>query len=212
MCLCTVFCWTSLYSQEEVGNGLLFPQFENGIVVFKNGTRSAASLNYSMLQQKMLFSDNGNVMEFADPTTILLITIGEQRFFPIGTNGVFYEEIIAGNAAFFIQHKANMISQGKEAGYGGYSQTSATTSFSSIEGAGGVGRVELVAKEKFKLKVDRIYYIRSGNNYKRFVNAKSLGKLFKGQSAKIESFAKEQSINFLKIDDVAKIIAYSFSL
>jgi len=40
MCLCAVFCVNSLFAQEELGDGLLLPQFERGIVIFKNGTRS----------------------------------------------------------------------------------------------------------------------------------------------------------------------------
>jgi hypothetical protein len=39
-----------------------------------------------------------------------------------------------------------------------------------------------------------------------------LGKLFKGQAPMITQFAKEQSINFSKIEDVAKIVEYGFSL
>jgi len=221
ICLFAVFCYNSLYAQEEEGNGFLFPQFENGVVIFKNGTRTAASLNYNMLQQKMLFKDKeNNMLEFANIPAILAVTIGERRFFPITSNGVFYEEIKTGDFSFFVQYKAIMMSQGKEAGYGGYSQTSAITSIGSIQGGSissnagslGSGRVNLEINEKFKLRKERLYYIKSGKNYKRFVSAKTLGKLFKGQASKIEGFAKEQSIDFTKTEDVARIVEYGFSM
>jgi len=225
--LCAIFCFSSLFAQlpqdEEIGNGLFFPAFEKGFVIFKNGSRSQAMLNYSMLQQKMWFLDSeNNIMELANISTVSAVIIGDKRFLP-ASGGAFYEEVHTGNGSFFIQHKANILSQGKAAGYGGYSQTSAVTSVGSISGGSfegqggtfgmqGIGRVELVANEKFKLKKDCIYFIKSGNSYKRFYSAKTLGKLFKGQSAKIEVFAKENAINFTKPEDISKIVAYSYGL
>jgi len=223
-CLCAVFCFNSLFAQEEMGDGFLFPQFESGIVVFKNGTRTPAPLNYNMLQQVMMFLDNeNNMMEFADLSNILVVIIGERRFFPISLKGMFYEEIKAGEGSFFVQHKAVMISQGKAAAYGGYSQTSSVTSISSIQGGSmdsqggtlgiiGLGRTDLKVDEKFKMRKECSFFIKSGNGYKRFTSAKSLGKLFKGQASKIDEYAKEHSISFSNQEDIAKITEYTFSL
>ena len=224
--LCAIFCFSSLFAQvEEIGNGLLFPEFEKGFVIFKNGSRSQAMLNYCMLQKKMLYQDNeNNIMEFANIYDVSAVIIGDKRFLPVSV-GVFYEEVHTGSGSFFIQHKASILSQGKVAGYGGYSQTSAVTSVGylsitggSLERQGGIfgmqgtSRVDLVANEKFMLKKDCIYFIKSGNSYKRFYSAKTLGKLFNGQSAKIEGFAKKQSINFTKTEDISKIVAYGYGL
>ena len=223
ICLFAVFWVNSLFAQEELGDGLLFPQFESGFVVFKKGSRVPAQLNYNMLQQTMLFLDNeNNVMELAELNSILVVLIGERRFFPISSKGIFYEEVIAGEGSFFIQHRAVMLSQGKAAAYGGYSQTSAVTSIGSIQGGSmesqgtlgvlGVGRTELKVDEKFRMKRESGYFIKSGNSYKRFISAKTLGKLFKGQASKIQEYAKEQSIDFSNIEDIAKITEYAFSL
>ena len=214
ICLFAVFWVNSLFAQEELGNGLLFPQFENGIVVYKKGSRIPVQLNYNMLQQAMLYLDNeNNVMELAELNNILVVLIGERRFLPI--KGIFYEEVIAGEGSFFIQHKAVMISQGKAAAYGGYSQTSAITSIESIQGSSTDTRgsyTELKVDEKFRMKRESGYYIKSGNSYKRFISAKTLGKLFKGQASKIQEYAKEQSIDFSNTEDIAKITEYAFSL
>ena len=206
-------CFNSLFAQEEIGNGLLFPQFEKGEVVFKAGMRNSAMLNYNIVQQEMLFQDNDNtIMALADPAEVLVVIIGERRFFPISSKGIFYEEIQAGEGSFFVQHKATVISEGKGAGYGGYSQTSSITQYGSIFGSSSGNVYYLNPDEKFRLKNDNFYYILSGKNYKRFNSAKALGKLFKGNESKIEAFAKEQSINFSKIEDVSRIIEYGYSL
>lgn len=206
-------CLNPLFAQDEMGNGLLFPQFEKGTVVFKNGSRTPALLNYNMLQEEMLFQDaNSTVMVLANPVDILVVIIGEQRFSPISSKGIFYQEIQAGNGSFFVQHKAAMLSEGKAAAYGGYSQTSSITAYGSLYNAESGTVYNLNINEKFKLKIDNFYYILSGKNYKKFNNAKSLGKLFKGNESKIEQFAKEQSINFNKIEDITRIVEYGYSI
>ena len=213
LCICLCFCFNTLFAQqEELEYGFLLPQFESGFVVFKNGMRSSASLNYSMLKQAMMFMDKENViLEFADPLSILVVIIGERRFFPVSSKGTFYEEIKTGNGFFYVNYKAFMASQGKEAAYGGYSQTSASTSLGSFENNSSI-RVKLKSSEKFSMKTENSYFIKSGDKYKRIFSAKTLGKLFKGQTSKIEEFAKEQSIDFSKPDDIAKIVEYAFNL
>jgi len=49
--------FNSLYAQEELGTGMLFPQFEKGVVVFKSGVQSSATFNYDMILGQMLFLD-----------------------------------------------------------------------------------------------------------------------------------------------------------
>jgi len=207
--LCSI---NSLIAQEEMGTGFLLPQFENGIVIFKDGSRSAASLNYSMLNQEMLFMDvNKEIKAIANVPKILAVIIGEKRFVPASSKNIFYEEIEVENGFFFVQHKATMVSAGKAAAYGGYSQTTSTTSYTTYStGAGNI--YELKPDEKFRLKMETLYYIQSGKSYKRFFSAKTLGKLFKGHESKIEEYAKNQSTDFSKIDEISDIVEYGFSL
>jgi len=205
-------CFNSLFAQEEEGNGMLFPQFEKGIVVFKNEVRSAASLNYSMVQQEMVFLNaDSTVLSLANPAEVLVVIIGERRFLPVSSGSAFYEEIEAGKGSFFVQRSATMISAGKATAYGGYSQTSSVTSYESIQTSSGVYQ-KLSPNEKFKLNVDVNYYLKFGDSYKRFFSVKTLGKLFKGHEAEIEAFAKDQSVDFSKTDDIARIVEYGYSL
>jgi hypothetical protein len=201
-----------LFAQEEIGNGMLFPQFEKGTVVFKNGTRTSASLNYSMTQQEMLFlNPDSTMMAIANPLEVIVVTIGEHRFLPVSVEGLFYEEIQAGTGSFFVQRKATPLSEGKASGYGGYSQTTAITSYGNIyDGSGNF--VKLNPDEKFRLKIECIYYLKSGNSFKKFFSAKTLGKLFKGHEKDIEEFANKQSVNFSKIGDINRIVEYGYSL
>jgi hypothetical protein len=203
--------FNSLFAQQEVGNGMLFPNFEKGMVNFKNGTSSSATLNYNMMQEEMVFlSPDSMIMAVANPLEVAVVIIENRRFLPISAKGVFYEEIQAGKGSFFVQRKAAMLSQGKAAGYGGYSQTSSVDSYESFHSNGTY--VKLNPDEKFTIKADSIFYLKFGDSYKRFFSAKTLGKLFKGHEAEVEEFAEKQSVNFSKTSDVARIVEYGYSL
>lgn len=205
------FC-NSLFAQKESSNRLLFPYFEKGIIIFKTEVCSPALLNYDMLEQNMVFMEaDSSIFSINNHREILAVVIGERRFLPISSKGIFYEEIQTGKGSFFVNRSAHMFSEGKEAAYGGYSQTSSVTSYGSWRDNMGTS-VTLNTNEKFKLEINYFYYLKSGNRYKRFFSAKTLGKLFKGHESEIKEFANEQSINFAKTDDVARIVEYGYSL
>ena len=204
--------FTSLFAQEESGNGLLLPRFEKGIVVYKNGVRSSASLNYDMIRQQMVLLDaDSTVMGLGNLSEVSAVIIGERRFLPASPQGVSYEVIPAGKASFFVKRKATLLSKGKPLPFGGYSQTSSAISYGSWQTELG-GTVKLNRNEELQLDIKYTYYLKSGNSYKSFYSAKTLGKLFKGYTSDIEKFANEQSINFSKMEDIARIVEYACSL
>jgi len=205
--------FNSLFAQEESGNGRLFPQFEKGTVFLKNGRQSSTVFNYDMLQEQMLLLNaDSTERKFTNPLDVItLIKIGERIFRPVSSKGIFYEEIKAGEGSFFIHRKAFYLSAGKPSGYGGYSQTQASDSYSIYQTAD-KGFVQMKSGEKFKLVLDSVFYLQSGNKYKKFNSAKTLGKLFKGHESEIKTFADKESINFRKMEDVARIVKYGYSL
>jgi hypothetical protein len=212
----TVFvlcCFQPLFAQEEMSNGMVFPQFEQGTVIFRNGSRSSALLNYNMVQEEMLFKDaNGTVLAIANPLDVAVVLIGERRFLPASSKGAFYEEIKTETGSFFVQRKASIVSAGKRSAYGGYSQTTSISTVNSLY-SGVSGQVtELTPDEKFNIRTVSSYYLLSGNNFRKFSSARDLGRLFRGQQSKIEEFAREHSINFSIADDVARVVEYGYSL
>jgi len=213
ICIFAIFFFNSTFAQDEVGNGLLLPKFENGTVVFKNGSRSSALLNYDIVQQEMLFINADSMaLAISNPQDIIVVIIGERRFLPVSSEGIFYEEIPAGTGSFFVHRKASMISKGKAAAYGGYSSTSSTTTLGAYHDSSSGVSFKMKQNEQFNLTKSVTYYLKSGNSYKRFNSAKSLGKLFKGRESEILKFANEQSVNFSKIDDIKQIVEYGYSL
>jgi len=97
-------------STEDNRTVYLFPDFERGIIAFKNNTRSAALFNYELTKQKMVFIDaDSMVMAIKNPSEVLAVVVGENRFLPASSKGVFYQEMKAGSGLFYIHRKANII-------------------------------------------------------------------------------------------------------
>lgn len=210
--LCTLMCFCNLFAQEVQDYGFLFPQFTNGLVNFKNKTNTQAFLNYSTINQEMVFIDkDSTIMEFINTSDIASVTIDDRSFIPIPSKRFFFEVIRTKNGSFYVQYVSYLVSQGKATAYGAYSETVAQTSIGNITNSSS-RYLKLQPDEKFRMKREEFFYLKSGNKYKKIISVKSFSKLFKGQSSQIEKFAEDNSINFSKSDDIAKIAEYAFDL
>ena len=60
----------------------LYPQFKHGTVYFKNGSASAAKLNYNSLTDEMVFIDNkGDTLILTNENTVNYITVDKDIFY-----------------------------------------------------------------------------------------------------------------------------------
>jgi len=199
---------TILFAQEAESNGYIFPDFTDGIVFNKDGSRISAKLNYYTIEQKMLFKDaEGKIMEFGVPESVEAVNI-KDRFFVNSGNGPFYEQIAVGETEYYVQWSAKILSSGKGVGYGGYSNTTAVTNLSGIGNAGDF--TPLNADEKVMTLTECNYYLKIKNSFKKINSLKILVKLFKKQQAEIESFVSVQKIDFTKASDIAKVAVFCY--
>jgi len=195
-----------LFAEKTLSNGFIFPDFKQGVVTLKNGSNLAGELNYYYVNQKMLFRDNGKINEFAEPASVVAVTIDGRLFINVG-NGTFYEQVPAGDGFYYIQWFAKVIGGGKGVAYGGYSGLSSVKTMGSFnDGGGNYGNLKL--NEKYETEIKCNYYLNIKNKYKRIDSANALDKLFKGHEAEIESFVKEQNIDFEKSSDIAKVAEF----
>lgn len=197
---------TYLFAQEAESNGYIFPDFADGFVFNKDGSRITAKLNYYTIEQKMLFKDaEGKIMEFGIPESVEAVSINDRYFVNSGM-GPFYERIAAGETNYYIQWSAKILSSGKGVGYGGYSSTTAVTNISGIGSAGDFK--PLSADEKVMTLTECTFYLKIKNIYKRVNSLKALVKLFKKQQVEIENFVTDQKIDFTKASDIAKVAVF----
>jgi hypothetical protein len=190
----------------------LFPQFEKGYVVLKEGnTQLPAQLNYDLSEERMLYIEAEDVMNELNAEAVTAVVIGGRAFFPAGKNQAFYERIETGdNKEYYIGHKTKALSKGKASSYGTYSQTA---SVSGLTVTNSNGNLYLLGPEEKIVGIDEsAVYIKNGKKFEKINSLKSLLKFFKSHQAEIEAYSNENKTNFNKIENVKAIIHYSFSL
>jgi len=201
-----LFFWFTgnLYSQNENNYLLLFDDFQQGVAMLKSNKKSTNLFNYELATGKVLFKNNNDIMELADPESINFIKIGDRIFEHIKGNE-FYEKIDVGDIDLYIHHRGSLLSKGKNVGYGARSQTSSTEGINMITNS--EGRVtKLNVDEEFEIKRKNTYYLKIDGKFKRFNSLNSFAKLFKGYETQIEESLKNEKLNFNDTDDIIKAI------
>jgi len=191
--------------EEEMTKGYLFEDFQRGQVVFKNGSTSSSLFNYDLLGSKILFKNGEEVMELANPNTVSHININGRVFQHIKSD-VFYEKVKAGNTDLYVLWKSSLVSEGKNAGYGTKSQTSAVDNVSHVYK--NLSSNKLSSSETFKTINKNNYYVNIKGKYKQFNSLSTLANIFKNHEEEIKNGLKDEKLNFRKINDVKHAVSY----
>ena len=195
---------------DDMVKAFLFPQFEKGYVVMKGtGARLAAQFNYDMVNDRMVFLNPDSSLTELDIRSVILVSIGERSFIPI-QNKTFYEVIKTGNNEYYINHKSKLMSKGRAAGYGSYSQTASINNITSVYSSGYLTHIGY--DEKFEGVDQSVVLIKNDKKYEKVISLKGLSKIFKSHETALETFAKENKIKFSKLEDAIAIVEYAFSL
>ena len=131
------------YSQVKVIelSHYLFPEFTKGVVLMKTGVKNEALLNYNSLTEEMIFDNKGTKLALGQLEQVDTVYIQGRKFFPL--NNKFVELVYQSKYALYAEHKCNVKDPGKPAAYGGTSQTSATSTYSSYFSGGQVYELKL---------------------------------------------------------------------
>jgi hypothetical protein len=177
----------------------LFPEFSKGIVLMKNGMSNEAYFNYNSLTEEMIFENKGVKLAVGQLDQIDTIFINARKFVPI--NNKFAEIIYHSKYTLFAEHKCSIKDPGKPSGYGGTSQTSATTTYSSYFSGGQV--YELKLPDGFQTKPFVEYWLRKDGNINKFLSLRQLSKFFSNKEDLFKVFVKKQDV---KYDDLASLV------
>lgn len=186
----------------------LFPEFTKCEVLMKTGQINNAMLNYNMVTEKMVFISNSKYYDLTNTDMTDTVRLKGSRFVPVGR--AFYEVLVTGPITLYIQHRGTLMLAGKPVGYGGTSQTAASTYISSIELSG--MQYNLTLPSEYVVNPSSVYWIRIGEKWSDFTTVKQFLSLFPDKSQQIKSFIKENRIKIDKPDSIAKLVRYCSSL
>ena len=186
----------------------LYPQFINGKVLFRDGTKAAAKMNYSRLFDQILFIDPGaDTLALADEKTIKFITIDRDTFFY--DEG--YMRLIADHDVIKLAEKQIWVVADirKMGTYNRVTNTVAVESFSSYtNGSDPAKSKDLILNEDIVLRKETQYYIGDQNNHFVRAGKNKLLQLFPKAQRAIENYLKENKVNFDKKEDLEKLARF----
>lgn len=199
---------TTSYSQATVKEltHYIFPEFTQGIILMKNGVKNKALLNYNSLTEEMIFVDKGKKLAIGDTELELVDTIFiiDRKFFTL--NKKFVELIFHSKCDLYAEHKCNLIEKGKQAAYGGTSETSATTSYSSLVSDGRFYELEL--PDNYRIDPYTTYWLKKNDELNKFVSIKQLMKLYDDKKDLFKAYIKNHDVKYKNQLSIVQLIEY----
>lgn len=203
--LSTTVC---LKAQETVTlSHYLFPDFQPGVVLLKNGVRNHAKLNYNAASEEMVFDENGKTLAIGDAVLpqIDTVFVADEKFIRI--NNKFVRILIdKPEIDLFVEHKCRLIPPGKPAAYGGTSQTSSTTSYSSILSDGRV--YDLKLPDDYKIIPYNVFWLNRNGKLQSFSNLGQLKKIYRDKKKLVGDYLKKNEVKLANEKSVEEAITY----
>ena len=207
-----VFLTVLSANSETITNAFLFPEFQKGKVYFKNNTIVSALLNYQTVSKEMLFNQNNQVLALGLTNTIDSVVIAG-RIFVNYEKCEFFEKVPVGNGYLFIQFNSVLLSNGKQAGYGGYSQVSSVKSINrmtSVDGGNTYDANQISVNENFKTKTYYSFWIKKNNKFVEINSQNRVLKTFPDNKPQVQDYFAKHKIDFESLDDMTKLSNYCF--
>ena len=182
----------------------IFPDFVNAKVIFKAGMPIDTKMNYNSILQEMIYSDKGKLMAMDNLQLVDTVLLEGRKFIPV--DKVFYEVLIDGDIALCAQYTCSIIPPGQPAAYGGTSQTSAVTNYSSLNSGGQL--YELTLPTDYKLKPACLYWIKKNGEYYRAYNLNQFPKVFPEKASEIKAWTKKYKPDYKNQGDILKLFRF----
>jgi hypothetical protein len=182
----------------------VFPEFMKGTVLMKSGKKNEAMLNYNALTDEMIFDQNGKKLAMTHLPDIDTVYIDGRRFFPLENKLV--ELLYQNKYELYVLYRANIVDPGKPAAYGGTSQTSSTTSYSSIISGGQA--YELALPEGTETKASLDYWLKKDGKVTMFLNLRQLAKQFEQKSTEFKKYVKENKVKYEDQESLLGLVKY----
>ena len=168
-----------------------YPQFTNGKVFLRDGTKAAGKMNYNRLYGQMLFINPiGDTLALADEKNVKFIVIDRDTFYYDGG----YLRLMANSGVVKLAEKQIWVLADirKIGTHNRPTTTVAVTSFSSYtDGHDAAKSKDLIMNEDVVLRKETQYYF--GDKFNLFVPAskKGLLQLFPKEQQEIDNYLKE---------------------
>ena len=205
--IATAFICCNVFAQADRNvkqlTQYLFPEFKEGSVLQKNGSVTKTMLNYNTLTQEMIFKQGDQNLALADPASVDTVYLNNRKF--VFINNAFYDVALNDTIGLYIQYTSDIISSGAETGFG-KTQTSAASGITDLKSSGKAYALTLTDEYTIKNKTN--YFLKKDGKFIAANNIKDVKKVFSGNEALIDDYAKKNKVSFKNADDIIKLVEY----
>ena len=204
--LCMTHFMYAANAQQKDTSSFLFDEFQNAVVIFKDGSQYHEKMNYNILLEKFFFIDRADQTKkiLSNPQDVRVIQFGNRVFYMEGDKGI---EIIPINPTLYVQYKGNIRKEASKGAYGQASETTYIRTYGGIYGNGG---------ERFEFDPEKLILGNRYNNYwierkgkkKSFKNFKQFIKLYPDKKEEIEKFIENNRIDFNNVEQIKTLCIY----
>jgi len=185
-----------------------YPQFTNGKVFLRDGSRAGAKLNYTRLYDQMLFIDpKGDTLALADEKTIKFIVVDKDTlYFDEG-----YVRLIANYGEVKLAEKQLwVVSDVRKIGtHDTPKNTVAITTVGNLADPNGRAKsYDFLLNEDILIKKETQYYFGNDNNHFVRTSKKKLMLLFPKDQLSLDNYLKENKVDFDNRGDLEKLAQF----
>ncbi|HRT89902.1 MAG TPA: hypothetical protein P5257_07255 [Bacteroidales bacterium] len=180
----------------------LFPDFQPARVAMKAGKDVNILLNYSVVLEKMMFLQRGQVYEMMNSEAVDTVYLQNRKFIPYGR--IFLEVALEGDITLCIQHTGKDLGPSSPAAYGGKSDVSSSNYINYMGLTGEPFRMQHM--EELNLKYDRIYWLKSDDKWHSFTSKGQLMKIYPDRKSQIRKYFRNNKVDFSDSQEVIKLL------
>lgn len=206
--LFTSWIFISSYAQIKFveTSHYLFPEFNQGVVLMKDGKRNNHLLNYNSLTEEMIFDKKGMKLAIGENEIrqVDTVFIKDRKF--VALNNKIVELIYQLNWVLYVEHKCKLNEPGKPSGYGGTSTTTAIKTYSRFYSEGNIHELKL--PDGYEIEPYTYYWLKKNGELYRFINMKELKKLYKDKKDLIKKYSKTNRVKYHDQDSIIQLIGF----
>ena len=180
----------------------VIPDFQSGIITFRDGSYSRGPVNISTIEQRVYFvAPDGNYQVLTDEDKVARVSVKGRTFIKSQYG---YVELLdtQGDVALGAVRRTSFFETEKKGAYGMVSQTTSVTTIGTMQTNGTTYTLGVDQATPFKYKIIPYLY----RNDKVYMSTrKNFLKCFPDRKADIESYLKEHYVDFESIEDVTEL-------
>lgn len=182
-----------------------FTDFQIGQVFFRNNAVGTARMNYNALLASMEFiDDKGDTLALDKLESIRHITMAADTFY---YDKVFVEQLATRGNIRLGRFWVIMVSNHQRLGSMGQPTDASVDAYSSLSSSGNALKT-MVTKEILTYKEHIRYYFGDKFGQFRLANKKNLLAVFGNKKNQITSYLEENKVDFLKEEDMLKLLDF----